>query len=121
MLRAGSPCTAAFSDVFVAQINTIYKKPGLRALPFHSWPGVLCLPFAFGDGAVDWTDDDLQGRVDGLLHEKCGTHLRVTRVARIYDENFIFLLKPDRMRYWLPSMALRDADETLADLRAQGF
>jgi hypothetical protein len=32
-----------------------------------------------------------------------------------------FLLKPDRFRYWLRSIALRDADETLADLRAQGF
>jgi hypothetical protein len=33
----------------------------------------------------------------------------------------MFLLKPDRLRYWLRSVALRDADETLADLRAQGF
>jgi len=27
------------------------------------------------------------------------------------------MLKPDRLRYWLRSVALRDADETLADLR----
>jgi hypothetical protein len=31
------------------------------------------------------------------------------------------MLKPDRLRYWLRSMALRDADETLSDLRAQGL
>jgi hypothetical protein len=47
--------------------------------------------------------------------------LEVTRIARIYDGNFIFLLKPDRMRFWLRSVALRDADETLADLRDQGL
>ena len=27
----------------------------------------------------------------------------------------------DRLRYWLKSIALRDADEALADLRALGF
>ena len=59
--------------------------------------------------------------LDKLLHEQRGTTLYVTRIARIYDGNFVFLLKPDRLRYWLRSVALRDADETLSDLRAQGF
>ena len=47
--------------------------------------------------------------------------LDVTRVARIHDGSWIFLLKPDRLRYWLRSIALRDADEVLADLRDQGY
>ena len=80
------------------------------------------MPFVFGEGKVHWADaDSLQSRLDNLLHEKNGETLRVTRIARIYDDNFIFLLKPERLRYWLPSVALRDADETLADLRTQGF
>jgi hypothetical protein len=33
----------------------------------------------------------------------------------------VFLIKPDRLRYWLRSIALRDADESLADLRRMGF
>jgi hypothetical protein len=71
---------------------------------------------------VDWSGDDgLKGKLDILLHEQKGTTLHVTRIARIYDGNFVFLLKPDRLRYWLRSVALRDADETLSDLRAQGF
>jgi hypothetical protein len=46
----------------------------------------------------------------------------MTRIARIYDGKWAFyLLKPDRLRYWLPSIALRDADEILSDLRKQGF
>jgi len=89
--------------------------------PF-AWPGAICLPFVFGDGKVAWAGaDDLQGKLDTLLHEQRGTTLHVTRIARIYDGDFIFLLKPDRLRYWLRSVALRDADETLSDLRAQGF
>jgi hypothetical protein len=59
--------------------------------------------------------------LDSLLREQRGSSITVTRIARIYDRNFIFLLKPDRLRYWLRSTALRDADDVLADLRAQGF
>ena len=71
---------------------------------------------------MDWRGaDELQDKIDGLLKEQKSETLRVTRIARIYDGNFVFLLKPDRLRYWLRSVALRDADETLADLRAQGF
>jgi len=46
------------------------------------------------------------------------------RVARIYDTveiagqkvPTIFLVKPDKVRYWTRSMALRDADEVAADI-----
>ena len=46
------------------------------------------------------------------------------RVARIYDSvelngvkiPTIYLIKPDKIRYWTRSMALRDADEVAADI-----
>jgi hypothetical protein len=71
---------------------------------------------------VDWEGaDQLRNKLDVLLHEQKGTSLHITRIARIYDGNFMFLLKPDTLRYWLRSVALRDADEALSDLRSQGF
>lgn len=111
-----------FNDVFTGQINAIYKNKPLRPLEAQTWPGIICQPFVFGEGSVDWSAaEELKEKLDALLHEKSKTNLYVTRIARIYDNNFIFLLKPDRLRYWLRSTALRDADETLAALRDQGF
>lgn len=113
---------AAFATCYSSQISTVYPDIPFRPLEPRSWPGVICYPFVFGDGEVDWSDaDDLHGKVDGLLREQRGTTLSITRIARIYDERFVFLLKPDRLRYWLRSVALRDADETLSDLRQQGY
>jgi hypothetical protein len=113
---------AAFVRALTCQINAIYKKNQLRALDPQIWPGVICQPFVFGKGDVDWTDaDSLKGKLDKLLHDQQGSSLHVIRIARIYDGRFIFMLKPDRLRFWLRSVALRDADETLADLRVQGF
>ncbi len=122
MKNSGDSSYAEFSEVFVRQINTIYKKKPLKPLAPQSWPGIVCQAFSFDGGNIDWNGtSDLKGKLDALLHEQKGTALHVTRIARIYDQKFIFLLKPDRLRYWLRSVALRDADETLSDLRAQGF
>ena len=120
--ESGHAALAAFTSVFTRQINAIYKTRPLQTLEPQTWPGVICQPFVFGKGKVDWSGaDGLKGKLDAILHDKQNTSLHVTRIARIYDGSFVFLLKPDRLRYWLRSVALRDADETLADLRAQGF
>lgn len=122
MKERGVPALSAFNDVFTARINGVYKENQLRALEAHTWPGVICQPYVFGEGEMDWTGaDELKGKLDALLREKRGGGLNITRIARLYDGACIYLLKPDRLRYWLRSIALRDADETLADLAEQGF
>ena len=122
MKHSGLPSMSAFNDVFVRQINAIYKKKSIKALTPQTWPGVICQPFVFGAGKVDWQGADaLKGRLASLLQERQGQSLQITRITRIYDGNFVFLLKPDRLRFWMRSVALRDADEMLADLRVQGF
>jgi hypothetical protein len=122
MKQSGHTAIHDFAEIFTRQINTIYKSMPLHPLAPQTWPGVICQPFVFGKGQVDWYgSDELKGKLDALLRKQQGTALHVTRIARIYDEQFIFLLKPDRLRYWLRSVALRDADEIMADLRAQGF
>jgi hypothetical protein len=122
MSASGHSCLPSFNSLLEKQIGSVYKEKPLRALKAQCWPGVICQPFVFGEGDVDWSgSEQLMGRLDRLLREKQGTSLNVTRIARIYDRNFVFLLKPDRLRYWLKSTALRDSDELLADLRKQGF
>jgi hypothetical protein len=122
MKKPGVPALPVFNETFTERINAVYKKNKLRALDPYAWPGVICQPYVFGKGKVDWSGmDELKGKIDALLREKRGAGLNVTRIARLYDGACIYLLKPDRLRYWLRSIALRDADETLADLWEQGF
>jgi hypothetical protein len=57
---------------------------------------------------------DLSGATGGIFYQ---------RVARVYDTVTIngkatptvFLIKPDQVRYWTRSMAMRDADDVAAD------
>ncbi len=120
-IRAGNSLKD-FCAVYTRQINSIYREVPLKPLESQSWPGLTCQPFVFGSGRVDWNGtEELREKLSTLLDNQKGATLRVTRVARIYDRNYVFLLKPNRLRYWLRSVALRDADETLSDLRSQGF
>jgi hypothetical protein len=122
MKKSASTALPAFNNVFISRINGIYKNNKLQALDKYTWPGVVCQPYAFGKGKVDWSGaDELKEKIDTLLREKRGGGLNITRIARLYDGACIYLIKPDRLRYWLRSIALRDADETLADLTEQGF
>lgn len=122
MNETGQVALPQFNAIFTRQINAVYKANPLRALHSQEWPGIICQPFVFGDGEIDWGGtEQLKDKLDALLHEQKSPTLSTTRIARIYDGRFIFLLKPDRLRYWLRSVALRDADETLSDLRLQGF
>ena len=110
----------SFCEVYARQVNAFY--PGLHPLAAYRWQGTVCQPFVFGAGEVDWSGvEGLRRRLARLLEERHHGALLVRRVARIFDGRFIFLLKPDRLRYWLRSAALRDADETLAELRLQGL
>ena len=111
-----------FDEVFTTQINTVYSRRPLRTIGHYHWSGAICKAYAFGKGKVDWSGaDQLRDKLDALLHERRGVSLTITRITRLYDQNFIFLLKPDRHRFWTRSVALRDADDVLSDLRAQGF
>ncbi|MCY3753349.1 MAG: N-6 DNA methylase [Alphaproteobacteria bacterium] len=111
-----------FNEAFTAQINTVYARQPLRQLDRYHWAGAICSAYVFGDGGVDWSGaGELQAKLDVLLRGRTGASLTVTRIARLYDRNFLFLLKPDRLRFWTRSIALCDADDVLADLRSQGF
>ena len=109
-----------FARIFTRQINAVHKK--LRPLPAKAWAGICCQPFVFGKTEPDWKDaEGLTEKLTKLLRSQKSASLTTVRILRIFDGPFVFLIKPDRLRYWLRSIALRDADEALADLRALGF
>jgi len=122
MKLAPREALAAFDETLTTQVNAVYARTPLRALESYQWAGAICKAYVFGDGTVDWSGgNELRSKLDGLLRERRGSSLTITRITRLYDQGFVFLLKPDRHRFWTRSIALRDADDVLADLRAQGF
>ena len=58
MKETGLAALPSFNDIYTEEINAVYKKNKLRALEPQVWPGLICQPFAFGKGKVDWEGAD---------------------------------------------------------------
>ena len=70
-------------------------------------------------------EDELDDIIKSLIYNNASNRgIIFTRVCRIYKHlngyDCVFLIKPHAIRYWLNSIALRDADETFMGLKKAG-
>lgn len=109
-----------YSELYQRMLGSVYSN--LSASEPVFFDGVICQPFFFGaKPELDWLNSDCVDQLRDLVYANYGTVLRTKRVVRFYDQNVIFVVKPDRLRYWIRSTAIRDADDTLIDLQEQGY
>ncbi len=109
-----------FGTMYCDILNPVYKEfRPLQPIPLGSF---ICYPFCYGDEPqIELPDkEQLVPFLDELLHRRHSSRLFINRILRLYEQNIIFMIKPNQKRYWLRSIALRDADETLIDLLEQG-
>jgi type I restriction-modification system DNA methylase subunit len=113
--------TQSYAKLFVKMLGTIYDN--LKASKAIFLDGLICQPFYFGDrpnlSCIE--QQDTEGLKKLIFEERNHSYLRNIRILRYYDKNVLLIIKPDRLRYWIRSTAIRDADETLVDLYKQGF
>lgn len=118
----------AFGDVFTTALNSIYEEPN-KSFYLNSIQDLgqlyLC-EFNYGQntegrqipiGINDKGDDYLKS----LINSKLSQNIRIKRVIKLYEKNKVYLIKPKALRYWLKSIALRDADEVFSDLLKAGY
>jgi hypothetical protein len=120
MSRAASgEDVVAYAETFTHMLGTVY--PNLVDDGHVKLGGIICQSFRFGQGAPTPTSSTAFGSLREVLNAQDGSRLSTVRILRYYDHNRLMLVKPDRLRYWLRSTAIRDADETLIELVAQGY
>ena len=110
-----------FSEIYCKVLNSVYKD----FRPHKPWKtaSYICFPFYYKDKPTIKADgmDELEDSLYELIQNNTNTNSRIVRMLRVYEGNTIYLIKPKQARYWLRSIAIRDADETFADLVAQGY
>lgn len=115
-----------FGEVYCSILNSVYENNGKKFYlgKYFITDSFVCFPFHYGNGnsiKTLFTDSkQLEKHLNNLLQKESGS-LRINRVLRLYDPNVVYLIKPNELRYWLRSIAIRDADETFADLLNQGY
>ncbi len=110
-----------FGDTFCNVLQSVYKS--IKPFQYFETNSYICFPFYFGEKPnIDFSNSkEAENHIEKIVKKNSGTSLRLTRIVRLYEGNVIYLIKPKKLRYWLKSIALRDADETFSDIRKQGF
>ena len=106
-----------FSEIYCLALNSIYqegeKKYALSKI--IEGEAYFACEYDFTDEAVKLKTSDSKNDFEALIDYWNGRNALIKRVVRFYGENKIILIKPKQLRYWLKSIALRDADETLEE------
>jgi hypothetical protein len=107
-----------YSHAFCKLLGSVYTN--LRTGRWGLLNGLAYQAFYFGGRCeLDWPDD-WSAKLASVVHKE-NSAIHTSRVVRLYEKNTLVIVKPDRMRHWIPSTAIRDADETLVELQQQGF
>jgi hypothetical protein len=109
-----------YSQMFVKMLGSVYSN--IKASNPIFLNNLICQPFYFGESPeLEWIDKDAEPELTKLIYYEKHAHLQTVRVVRFYDKNVMLIVKPDRLRYWIRSTAIRDADETLTKLYQDGY
>ena len=104
--------------IFYCQcLNVIYEKDGKKYVPAFYYEGENYFIYVldYSNQAPTFHGINSKDDLNALLKFKDGGYV-VKRIARIYKENRIILIKPKQIRFWMQSIALRDADDTFNDI-----
>ncbi len=125
-----------FGNVFCDNLNEIYRKNN------KSWQigkiyqtqdankliseNFIIYQLGFGVTSDSKKIPFDESQIENLIYDKWSNRGAVwVRTGRLYKHNegydCVFLIKPSNIRYWLRSVALRDADETFMDLKNAGL
>jgi hypothetical protein len=106
-----------YQNIYCDLINTVYDK--FIPLDVLSTEQFIIMSFYYKDKSNNYLFDNnnLNDKdIENLINQKIGRNVNITRVFKYYDENLIYIIKPKQYRYWLKSIAVKDADDTFADL-----
>jgi len=115
----------AFAKTFCTSLNSIYKENAKQFYPLEPIESIsfICLPFAYGNPEKPRKISKSQktqiekGNLDSLIDNQQGTNVLYKRIIKLYQKrDMVYLIKPKILRYWLKSIALRDANEVFTDL-----
>jgi hypothetical protein len=112
-----------FSDSFLSILNPFFSDNGndfyTKEIFFGS--AFIAVHFSYGKNTtkpnwVDISNNFSREALEKMFSWKISDHLFSKRIIKIYKEDSVILIKPNQLRFWLKTMAYRDADKVFADL-----
>ena len=111
-----------FSKIFCQTLNSIYQKDNnaFRLFKILNAGKYYALHFEYTNVELEPKQEQIESLEQYVkeiipTEKGIGKSLHTQRIFKVYGKDRIILVKPKQLRYWIPSIALRDADETFSD------
>lgn len=106
-----------YCNTFLRLMHNVY--PSMTHSESISSDGLTLQPFCF-NGEISSSklhSDSWIKRIIEIIYSQQGDSLSFSsiRLLRYYDEDILIIVKPDRLRYWIRSVAIQDTDDVLMD------
>lgn len=119
--RAEKNHMEAFRNTFLRLMRTSF--PDMQACGEGHDQGLAYQAFSFSKAeGFSWENSNWAKGVRSMIFKDQGgaASFMSVRVLRYYNDDFIVLIKPDVLRYWIRSVAIRDVDDVIADVLEGG-
>ena len=115
-----------FGEVFNKMLNSVYGKSGkyFYLKKISDWGEFYITEFNYGVNTNNVESEEINDpstNLKSLIETEYGTNAYLIKILKLYERNKVYLIKPKALRYWLRSIALKDADETFSDLLKAGY
>ncbi|MDD2986146.1 N-6 DNA methylase [Flavobacterium sp.] len=112
----------SFSVTFSKTLNSIYYSNNnqFQLYKILDAGDYYVLHFEYGENVFNYEEEkisDLEQYIEEAIPQSNTNQqeIHIQKIMKVYGKDSIILVKPKQLRYWLPSIALRDADEVFAD------
>lgn len=113
-----------FGQIFCESLNSIYKNDGcsFRASKPIKTLSYTCFPFIYGtkEYSPEIPEKIRKGDLSELMENR-QEPVYYRRILKLYQKDIVYLIKPHTLRYWIKSVALRDASDVMVDLVNSGY
>ncbi len=108
-----------FGEVYCLALNSWHSEDSRRFYFSKVWetPSVFVTEFRLSNKVLTLEKEERkESNIQSILNFKdTDRNFNIQRIIRHYTPHAIYLVKPKQLRYWLKSIALRDADESIND------
>jgi hypothetical protein len=120
-------CMQKYGEEFCKTLNLVYAQESQKfrlgdIVPIYGNSYLVAI-FKYGKQEYEPViNNNLNTlNVGNITISKISSSLTSTRIIKIYEKDSIVFIKPNQYRYWLPSIAYRDADKCVVDLFKAGY
>jgi type I restriction-modification system DNA methylase subunit len=115
--RASDKNMQHYSQTFLRLMNKTY--PNLKKCRELSHSDFRLVAFSFSgknNSLSELDDSNWLETLPSLIEKEKTAFLRTQRIVRIYTGDILIIVKPNKLRYWIRSAAIRDVDDVIVDI-----